>query len=319
MRQPKDDTVNQLRMCAWWCVAGAAASALGLTNGDFQAGLDGWSPAELSSARTNAPSAQVTILDGSARLATSAATDLLVTVSQHLAWPSNALELRFDVRFERQTPANGSEPAGGFPDHFQAWFADDLNPAFSRAFAALTSFATYDPAAFTNLALAPLPDAWLRCRADVSQLAGRAGTLTFALYDNYDGHESAVRLDNVAVVVPPPEPTDTNRLARPFTEGWTLSRQTGTYFGSARLHNGQPPGGRALPGPFRLVLQASADTRLMKPDGTLPDGRSYLELSAPAGGLQPGQTHLIPGIEVYRRYRTPPPDSMFEILEVSGP
>jgi len=108
-------------------------------------------------------------------------------------------------------------------------------------------------------------------------------------------------------------------LRRPLTLDWTLNRQTGTYFGTLQLEN-TGKDGMWITEPFWLVMQSSVERRFMAPGGTTGDGREYLDVSAAVnnalgdGKLDPGDRVTIPGIEVYMRYRQPPPDALFAIF-----
>lgn len=107
----------------------------------------------------------------------------------------------------------------------------------------------------------------------------------------------------------------TEELAR-SAFSWQISYQTGTYFGVLDLASFDAP---RCTGPFWCVMESSSEQRFMQPDGTLPDGREYLDLTAQVEAaladrsLDPGDQLTIPGIEVYMRDRQPPPASLFTI------
>ena len=115
---------------------------------------------------------------------------------------------------------------------------------------------------------------------------------------------------------PPPVHRDVTALMEPPLFTWQISYQTGTYFGQLTLSN---PDGPACSGPFWCVMASSADQRFMHPTGTLPDERTYLDITAEVeqllgdGELGPGDEITVPGIEVYMRSRQPPPAGAFSV------
>jgi len=111
--------------------------------------------------------------------------------------------------------------------------------------------------------------------------------------------------------------TNTTILVRhPIFEAWQLNRQTGTYFGTLRLELVQGP--FMLATPVWLVIDNNNDRRFMHPTGLTPDGRQYMDVStevtaAVGSTLDPGEVARVQNIEVYMRYRTAPPDSIFSL------
>jgi hypothetical protein len=102
---------------------------------------------------------------------------------------------------------------------------------------------------------------------------------------------------------------------------WQLNRQTGTYFGELTLRQASGgQGGMYCTGPFWCVLASSEIRRYWPhPSGTTPAGMEYTNLTSQVesglsdGQLDPGDEVMIPGVQIYMRYRQPPPDSAFTI------
>ena len=100
---------------------------------------------------------------------------------------------------------------------------------------------------------------------------------------------------------------------------WTLNHATGSLLGTLSITN--PASNSASFGPsWQLGLTSSPDFYYPHPGGTLPDGVSYVDVSAavnaqvPGAVLNPGQwVALTNAVEVYSLYRTAPTNTLFEL------
>jgi hypothetical protein len=176
----------------------------------------------------------------------------------------------------------------------------------------------------SNVSLAAWAATSVAVRVTVPGTAGGATnvlTLTATSVSNPEITDSAPAIIVAELLTPPPPPTGvwhdvTGRLLHPLFESWELRRQTGTYFGRLRLRNA---GGEPFSGPFVLAIEVSPAMRFMHPTGKLADGRPTLDLTSqvvtaqPDGRLDPGDTVVIPEIEVYMKYRHDPPDTAFAV------
>lgn len=105
---------------------------------------------------------------------------------------------------------------------------------------------------------------------------------------------------------------------------WVLNPQTGTYFGELMLKNGEDERGLSLNPPFWCVLDANESRKFMNPTGLISAGRQYIDLTTSVTNLLdgesllPGESVVIPDIEVYIQDRTLPPDSAFSIRSIPG-
>lgn len=73
------------------------------------------------------------------------------------------------------------------------------------------------------------------------------------------------------------QPRDITAQLQTMFIGCRRNKRTGIVTGSVFIRNISKT---SLPGPFLLVVQPTAHTRLAHPTGTLPDGREYLDLTA---------------------------------------
>ena len=103
-----------------------------------------------------------------------------------------------------------------------------------------------------------------------------------------------------------------------FTQ-WQLNRATGSLLGTLSISNSLP-GGASYGPPFQLGLHPAPNFFYPHPAGTLPDGLSYVDLSAAAmaqaagGVIRPGQRLVLTNaVEIYSLTRVAPPNSQFEL------
>lgn len=114
----------------------------------------------------------------------------------------------------------------------------------------------------------------------------------------------------------------TSLLAQPLFS-WVFSRQTGTYFGTLTLRLADGQASIPLHSPVRIALSADTTRRYVSPDGLLPNGAEYIDISSQVatalsdGTLDSSDTVVIQNIEVYMRDRTQPPDSAFSLWATS--
>lgn len=288
-----------------------------IQNGDFSQGLAGWVAEDVAEGGvTSAPSTGIQAVDGAARLATETGPASRRVLRQAFVFPTNSLQLCGRALFRRML-TDGAD-ASGLPDFLQVAYLDAGGAAFDLPLLAWNVQGAYDPATFGTPAHISSSNGWACFAWDVAAThRGRNGSLRIELCDDFDGYFSEAFVDDLRVTVPS-APLETNVLARPFTQAWTLSRQTGMLDGQARFSNTGGSAAAAV-GPFLLLLRADGDTRFAQPTGTRPDGRQYLDLTAAVnallgdGRLDPGETVTVPDIELYRRYRTAPPDELFDI------
>ncbi len=106
-------------------------------------------------------------------------------------------------------------------------------------------------------------------------------------------------------------------------DAWVLNRQTGTFFGSLRVQN-RLDSRKILMAPFWYALSGSSRVRLMHPSGVTVDGKPYVDVTSkvlaalPAVGnhdlvLDPGESVVISGIEVYSYDRSVPQGFVFAL------
>jgi len=111
----------------------------------------------------------------------------------------------------------------------------------------------------------------------------------------------------------------THMLQEPLFSDWQLNRQTGTLFGKLTIHNANAPGGASFIEPFWCAFDVDNDRRFMNPTGTLANDDEYLNVTVQVKAalsddqLDPGESVTVDNIEIYMRYRTPPPDSAFSV------
>ncbi len=206
-------------LAALWFAAAPAWAAV--QNGDFSAGLSGWVADYDAGASSPVSGLETTASEGYAQMFTQGedSTVALSSLWQWLEMPGDAGWLSFDLWFA-STATSVSTPSGGwpgFPDFLQvSYLDDDLDldldgdgwpdaSSFDRYFVAVDGFGPYDPETGDAAGFTPLGNGWMRFRFDISELAGRTGTLYFDLWNDTDGYDSEARVDNVAVT-PVPEP-----------------------------------------------------------------------------------------------------------------
>ncbi|MBU0679555.1 MAG: hypothetical protein KJ626_15750 [Verrucomicrobia bacterium] len=106
---------------------------------------------------------------------------------------------------------------------------------------------------------------------------------------------------------------------------WTLDRQRGTFFGTLTLRNDSGAGGPALTEPFWCALDWNTERRYVTPDGHLPNGHEYVDITPQVnaalgdGSLDPGDQVVVNDIEVYIRDRTEPLESAFSVWSTRTP
>jgi len=113
-------------------------------------------------------------------------------------------------------------------------------------------------------------------------------------------------------------------VAMGFT--WRQNYSTGELMGRMTVEN---TGAAPLTGPFQLALKPHDDFFFHLPDGEMPDGDEYRDLTAgfaaalPGVGdgdrvFDPGETVVVDDIAIYSRDRSPPPVTVFELWATSG-
>jgi len=158
-------------------------------NGDFSAGLSGWSVDPFGG----------NVVDGGGYALFVEDPDLMLTsLSQEFTIPPLALELSFDVEMS----AEGTYDPFAWPDAFTASLLDPgtFDPLISNPF--VTDFYYIDNTGYVETVAKVYGNT---VKFDVSSLAGQNVFLAFDLLGSDDGMFTSVRLDNVDVsVIPAP-------------------------------------------------------------------------------------------------------------------
>jgi hypothetical protein len=114
----------------------------------------------------------------------------------------------------------------------------------------------------------------------------------------------------------------TSETVTEFTS-WVLNRQTGTMFGDLILSN-RIGSAKVIVEPFHYAVTRTTRLRLMNPDGTTPDGKDYVDVTAqvlaalPGAGngdlaLDPGEWVIVRDIEFYSYDRSVPAGYTFAV------
>lgn len=191
---------------------GPSATAMPLQNGDFSAGLSGWTGEQYDSDTTtwSSPSSYVSSSQGQASLVSPGWQTTIPWISLNQAFdiPSAAQDLAFDFRLDSVGKDIGSGESLGFPDFFQVTYFD----LTTYTDLLVANFDQNDPSQVVidnlySLSIASSGDGWFHVSADISQWAGGSGILYFDLHDVDDLAFTRVTIDNVAnASAPVPEP-----------------------------------------------------------------------------------------------------------------
>ncbi|MCX7591025.1 MAG: hypothetical protein N2255_05295 [Kiritimatiellae bacterium] len=135
------------------------------------------------------------------------------------------------------------------------------------------------------------------------------------------GYRDVTLSGTLRVVIEPPQEFKEVTGDVELRFSWRLDYSTGALIGTLRIANRTAQ--RILANRFHLALHRSSDFFFAKPDGTMPDGDAYVDLTSAvlsalwrAGGdnrLDPGESVEVTGFRVYSRDRRPPPSSLFEL------
>jgi hypothetical protein len=172
-------------------------AGVGVVNGDFASGLDGWTASE--SGGTAAPGG-VAAAGGQALV--SEGDSFLVTLEQRFRVPSFATLLRFEL-----TVDPGFDRSADFiPDAFEASILDDaMLPLVEPWDSLATSSFNLQEDGTANMGPGVVWDG-LACTIDVGGIpAGTLATLYFDLIGADGDTLSALRIDNVAMATSPPQ------------------------------------------------------------------------------------------------------------------
>lgn len=186
----------------------APLQAVDLVNGDFSAGLAGWTTADTDLSLFEAsPSASVAAVGGAAELDTQGFGSGIIRVSLNrpVLFDPRAVMLSFDLGFQRGLADSGT--GNGFPDYLEAQYLDAGDPAYDRRFIAVDLNGFYDPDTLLGQSLPDLGNGLFRFSAQIGDLAGRSGTLYFDLNEQDDLFHAQGRVDNVSIglaLVPEP-------------------------------------------------------------------------------------------------------------------
>ena len=174
-------------------------------NGDFSAGLDGWSFQENFS--DVGSSASISPENGQAKLTTAGIDSgiYLITLFQEIAIPSLATTLSFDVKFESAN-TDIAPILNSFVDFFQiSYLDDDPSSGYDYYGPSVDTSGAYDPNSFQGLPISPV-NGWYHFAIDIASLSGRTGALNFDLWDGDDGYYSTAWIDNVTIDGGQPSP-----------------------------------------------------------------------------------------------------------------
>jgi len=222
---------------------------------------------------------------------------------------------------------SGSGPADADPDQ---WQADE--PGFQQGslfrnllLGALSNSNAVPPTALNDAALAlgfslgNLTNGnWTAVQIMISESTNRLGSLALVQHDSSPASTTTATLSGIARVNVSPFGDVTTLLPMGFTQ-WQLDRTTGSLLGTLSISNSLP-GAVSFGPPFQLGLHPAPNFFYPHLAGTLPDGLSYVDLSAAAlaqvagGVIRPGQRLVLTNaVEIYSLTRTPPASSQFEI------
>jgi hypothetical protein len=177
-----------------------------IINGDFSAGLSGWTTEDDYSD----PSASVFGDNGYAEMKTQGYSSgiALISLWQSIEIPDWAYTLSFDIGFDgtNKEDVGGSGPHT-FPDFFEVSYWE-LDFSFYRYLLGVDLNGPYDPNTGAGINL-PEHEAhginWYHFTANISDLTDREGYLYFDLSDQDDNYFSVAYVDNVSIN-PVPEP-----------------------------------------------------------------------------------------------------------------
>jgi hypothetical protein len=189
-------------------VSVAPLQAVELVNGNFSAGLAGWTTADTDASLVEgSPSASVAAVGGVAELDTQGFDSgiIRVSVNQPVLFDPTAVMLSFDLGFRQGLADSGT--GNGFPDYLEAQYLDASDPAYDRRFIAVDVNGFYDPDTLLDQSLPDLGNGLFRFAAPIADLAGRSGTLYFDLNEQDDLFHAQGRVDNVSIgLAQVPEP-----------------------------------------------------------------------------------------------------------------
>ena len=243
-----------------------------ITNGDFSAGLTGWTTEVIGHDFSQTPG-RIGGLGGMAQFTENES--FLTSLKQSIVIPPGTTELSFDL------VSLGLDPiAGGVPDAFEVSLLDDneqsIVPSHDPDSTAFVNFSSGNSASLAS----GVSVSGRTVTLDVSSLAsGTNATLVFDLIGNPPGHSSVAAIDNVRL--------NPNAV---FSDTLTRTDLVGNYGGLVDVEVGDVDGD----GNDDIVLSSPATDSIVVFNGDGAGGFSEDSLSLASYSSNPGDIQLAP-------------------------